>query len=790
MTWIRSPAYLATEAGRWLVRTGLFRRVCFVDYKSFQGIDACGIAVSTLGTALGQTLLDADAATEALRATPTLVILDNVEAVQATAAAELLTAAKAWSEAGDTRVLVTTRHPDLEHPDWPTQKSKRCRYLNLKGLQADDALDWFQALMALPPEPTVALPDRDALMMLFGRVGFHPLTIGVLAQVLKTCRIAEVGERLEAMLKVENNPLIASLFLSIRRLPPELRAHLPSLGVFRGGAADSVITRVTQVSAKQWEALRAGLEQTGLICAEALPACQWSYLRFHPALAPALWDQLSTDKRATLITRHREVYYAASIQLYHGVAANPEVARATAWYELPNFMAAAEAAIDAGDANAADFADNVGTFLGWFGMARDRADLAARAQAAAGSKGSKAWFAARLLEGGQLFDAGRYREAETAYSELLEGLSKTAGFNYFFILRILARCRGLRGRSDQAEELQQRALSEIGNLEQTLEVRRLTGFLYADLGDTLADRGELPRARSAHEQALAIAREQHNQLAVRVSLSALGRIAFARNDPGEAEKLLEQARVVSQALKDPALLAADWQALGRLHAQASDWEKAEHAFREAASFSERTGNLKNAATCWMDLATVMFQSGRLGDAESWYRKACDACRAAGDPYGESNSLHNLANLLSHCPGRLADAQHFAEEAFAIRKTLDPAATQIWKSYEIFATIAAAEDRTDDAREFRRQRRRAFLDAPSSRAELQRFPVLIPATFLAAADPCMRLALEGWLEQMASNGWDRLVAAIKRLLDGERDEDALTDGLNEQESLIVTFVLVD
>ena len=38
---------LAQEAGRWLLRTGMFDRVCFVDYAQFQGVDAVSLAVAT-----------------------------------------------------------------------------------------------------------------------------------------------------------------------------------------------------------------------------------------------------------------------------------------------------------------------------------------------------------------------------------------------------------------------------------------------------------------------------------------------------------------------------------------------------------------------------------------------------------------------------------------------------------------------------------------------------------------------------------------------------------------------
>ena len=116
---------LAQEAGRWLVRTGLFRAAVFVDYAGVQSRDAVGAAVANLGTVLGETLIDANAATEALKKTPTLIILDNLEALAPEALQALLSAAVKWSEAGGSRVLCTTRRPEFGHPDYRVLASLR-----------------------------------------------------------------------------------------------------------------------------------------------------------------------------------------------------------------------------------------------------------------------------------------------------------------------------------------------------------------------------------------------------------------------------------------------------------------------------------------------------------------------------------------------------------------------------------------------------------------------------------------------------------------------------------------
>ena len=249
----QGKTFLAQEAGRWLLATGMFQRVCFVDYASFQGTDAVGLAVSTLGTVLNESLVDADAATAALGQTATLLILDNLEALTADSLRGLLDVAQVWSQAGQGRVLLTSRQPDFDHAGYKTEGSREHICITLRGLGSEaypvDALNYFQALMKLPPAPTVAAPDRAALVNLFKLVDFHPLSIGLLARQLKDRRPAELGQRLERLLAEtaddKDKSLVASLNLSLDRVGLEVREWLPRLGVFQGGAFESDLLAIT-----------------------------------------------------------------------------------------------------------------------------------------------------------------------------------------------------------------------------------------------------------------------------------------------------------------------------------------------------------------------------------------------------------------------------------------------------------------------------------------------------------------------------------------------------------------
>ena len=297
--------YLAEEAGRWLLRTGMFARVCFISFADFQGVDPVSYAVSMLATVLDTNLIDGAAATRALREKAVLVILDNLETLRSPLPPlvkrrkrgrknlllerenkirsksplskrvrrdqVLLDLAKVWSEAGNSRVLLTTRAADLQHPDYPNQGSLKHIPLPLRGLSEGDALDYFQSLIKLPPEPQFGLPPREGLLELFGLLDYHPLSLGLLAGQLKQRRALEVHQKLAQLVAdTPNNPLLASLNLSVSRLDPQAQEWIKRLGVFQGGAFEDDLIAITEIAETEWNELRTQLEATGLIQAESL----------------------------------------------------------------------------------------------------------------------------------------------------------------------------------------------------------------------------------------------------------------------------------------------------------------------------------------------------------------------------------------------------------------------------------------------------------------------------------------------------------------------------------------
>jgi tetratricopeptide (TPR) repeat protein len=765
---------LAAEAGRWLVRSGLFETVVFVDYAAFQGIDPIGLAVSTIARDLAVNLIDADAVTEALEQRKTLLILDNLEDLQSEAQQALLTVAVAWSEAGQSRVLITTRQNDLNHPNYAAS-GYRHRLMALPGLGTvaypDDAVDYFQELMKVPPQPA-KLPVRKALIDLFAKVDFHPLSIGLVAEQLRGRGIVDVIKALDRLLaevpagQSKDRSLIASLNLSLDRLDEESRSLVRRLGVFQGGAFEDILLAITEFTTEQWQPLRRQLQLAGLLWAESLEHLRVPFLKFHPTLVRVLWASLGKGAQAALQQRHRERYYVLSVYLYNEDRKIPYAVRAIAKRELPNLLVAVRGALATGEEWAVEFVDTVNLFLYVFGMNADRVDLIQRAEKAAQavSVGSYAWYLVRTNVGERLWQSGQPQQAIGIFQEILTGLGekvqmRLAGqgfqahactllkreplYQRCSTLRSVGNCWAKMGQLAQAATMYHQALAEVAQLEPSDGVKQLMGATQADLGNVLMHMGDYGAAQQAYEASLAILEELDDYRSVGVINGRLGTLAIKEGNLPGAERLCKLAIQVFQALDEPGHLGIYLHQLGRVHEEAQAWEQAEQAYRAAAQLKEAQGNLAGVAMTWNQLAIVCEFSGKPQEAGAWYWKALRAFKAEKDDFATAKTLSNLAALLQ-TQGNLPEARQLAEEALTLNQNLDPAAAVIWKTYSTLAKIATQQGESTKAQYYRRLSRQSYAAFVGSRQMLQQWEKEIKAVVAAVGDAEVSQQLEAAL----------------------------------------------
>jgi hypothetical protein len=239
---------------------------------------------------------------------------------------------------------------------------------------------------------------------------------------------------------------------------------------------------------------------------------------------------------------------------------------------------------------------------------------------------------------------------------------------------------------------------------------------------------------------------------------------------------------------EPQSEAVVWHQLGMLEQREEHWEESERCYRESLRLKEQQGDRPGVAHTCHQLGLLFKEAGRPLESEKWYLRA-QKIKDEIAPYDDS-TLHNLAILYLSLE-RLDEARHYAERATAIVTELDISA-EPWKNYIMLARITKAQGDEAAASEWQRKAWASRDQFPGSRHHLapifQQFVPVIEAIVAAAhGDPEARTRIEGFFDTLKEKGWD-IVDAIQRIWNGERDPDALTDGLDYNSRAVVLGVL--
>ncbi|MCI5143203.1 MAG: tetratricopeptide repeat protein, partial [Candidatus Electrothrix sp. ATG1] len=446
----------------------------------------------------------------------------------------------------------------------------------------------------------------------------------------------------------EDRSLLASLELSLERLPEQCREWLPRLGVFQGGCSEEMVGRVTGIEEADWQELRSHLLRAGLMRDEQVPNTGHTFLRFHPTLAPALWQKLSTEKQSELTVTHWRAYYQLSQKLYVQDSRTPYAARDYARVELANLLRAVSSCLETGQEKGLDFTDKVNRFLNAFGMQRERQTLVEAAAKEERDVGSQSWFLSQYNLGEQLLYKGQAGEAEGIFRAMLKNVGKENTYNRCLTLHMLGRCLKFQVQHAEAKKLYLMAIAELSRLEEHHEVEREIALVQTDLGEVLRDEGNYKESKCAYEIALEVCTNQNDyrqQLAVK---EHIGTLALVQNDLAEAAQWYQNGLESSRRLNEPDLEALFLYQFGLLYQKRNKLQKSEQMYRESARLREKNGVMGGpygAATSWDSLACVIILAGRPKEAESWYRKAIAASKQAEDQSGAARIMSNLAGLL-------------------------------------------------------------------------------------------------------------------------------------------------
>jgi tetratricopeptide (TPR) repeat protein len=822
---------LAREAADWLTRTGMYVGACFVPFE--HGGDATTL-LSALGHFLGiydsnYNPNDPTAALAglkpALKERGTLVIADNLESLLPNGEAPLEAGARGqlWEVLLELTklgagVLLTSR--DTAFGDGRMAPGKYVAFLPLEGLSPDDAYTLASRLLEDLGIDRARAPYKE-LRDLLKQLDYHPLAIQLVLPTLSKMSLATIKADFAELLPKftddtatgRNRSLLASLEYSLQRLSAEQRALLPRLALFEGGANENELLEITEIPEGEWVTLRPALEQAALLTAEQVHEdITIPFLHFHPVLAPYLRNQPGADD-AALRERYAQRYGALAHYLSEEDTRHPQPVRALVRRELPNLRRALELLLEASKLDAAaDMENSIARFLNFFGLGRERDELRRKvAEAFKNVQGGALTWAEYLRENGLGEDEwrqGNLRAAYTRFSRLLESIVSLSegtplgrgSYEHCYILWQLARCLKNSRQSTDAEKRLREALVIIEVLikqqpDNQIRIRH-RGLLLTELGDVLRDQGKYPQAREAYGEALKVVKQQADLRAQGVVQAQLGTLAQEQGDYAEAWSRHQEALDLFRSLGEPAVEAAAWCNLGIVAQEQEEWAEAERCYREGLALWERQSDAVSAAKTCNQLAIVAVGAGRPTEAESWYKRVLELDDRV-QPGSPSNASHlsNLANLLKNevqagrVPvTRLAEARGYGERALAMRETLD-ASSEIWQTLNILADIAEMEGRADEARNYRRRERETFAAFEGNRYHIDRRwgEFILDVVAGAKGDMRARERVEADLPDAEANGW-RIAGAVQRILAGERDWDALVEGLEGEEALMVLRAL--
>jgi tetratricopeptide (TPR) repeat protein len=656
--------------------------------------------------------------------------------------------------------------------------------------------------MTLPPLPTYGIPKQDVVVNLLQQLNRHPLSVSILACQLKKDSVAAVNERiaqllsqLSANISAAEKPLLVSFYLSLHKLEGHLQPWLPRLGVFQGGAFENILQAITEIPDTQWQVLRQSLENTCLIQAEQMDGVTVPYLKFHPSLAPMLWQQLPVPEKQALTKRYRQGYHELASFLYEEDKENPLQAGTIEFKEMPNLLKVLKDALENGEEWVGDLVEQVQSFLSDFGLKLGSDEEESLPEIpkkkTVDPETFQDWYVTQSKQGEQLYAAKHYPEAQTIFQDVLNQMDDKASYERCKALGWVGRCLKMQEQPEASADYYRQKLLELEQLAVSPQVKREMGRAQTELAEVLTETGNHQEARSAYEKALVLVKETGDIRSEAVIQGQLGTLAKSEGNYPVAEQHYQQALRGFQHLKEPKYEAIAWYQLGIVYEQAKQWQGAIQAYQKAAQLEEQQGQLTEAAKTWNRLANLSQQFGQHQQAETYYRKAIEMGKATQDWTNVSKQSKTLAELiLQNQPQRLPDARQLAEQALSIEQTMAPEQTQIWETYTLLANIAHKQNALLEAQNYRRLGQEAQIKAQGLENKLPRHQQFIEAVVQTTQNPKLRKQLDAMLQQREAKGWQKLVAATRRILNGERDWEVLSqnENLDLEDALIVQNIL--
>lgn len=640
-----------------------------------------------------------------------LLVVDNLESLlpppgqplseEATGVLALL---GGLAEQGETRLLLTSR----EAPPGPLAGAA----IRLGPLSKREGRELLTRVLAHAGRAPVGDVSERWVDQLIETVGGHARSLVLLSPLLAERGLQVTAESVaKAMAELEaRHPgtrelsLLASVRLSLARLPEEARRQVRALSVFRGAAHFGVLALVLEVEPDAALALCRQLVELGLAGAEG------PYLFPDPALGPAVAAEVDAEERRGMEERWIEASRGLIGYLYETHFQDAQVAMEGTQAALQDLIAAlseAEQRVGSPGISADDVMQSVTDLqmlVGALGRPAALGHLKALRQRLERQLGewSHARFESARAEVEEKLTAGDVNAAVAAAEHLVDRAEAT-GNSYSGAAYDRAMCNWLLGRALRMAGHPSEALPCLDRAEKRFEelkeagneaAAKMLGTVAGDRGDALLDLGRLGEAADSQERGIAIDEQSGNRRSAAVGRLQLGTVRLQQGEPEETLKAYEQARKTFEALQEPQLVATVWHQIGMVHQEGKQWNLAEAAYQQSLRIKVELKDKQGQAQTLNQLGLVYKAQGRLEQAAQLYQQAATLDQERGDARSQARSLNNLADVLKDL-GRLPEARETAAQAVRLKLPFGHAA-ESWMTWDILYKIETLAGRPEEA----------------------------------------------------------------------------------------------
>jgi tetratricopeptide (TPR) repeat protein len=589
--------------------------------------------------------------------------------------------------------------------------------------------------------------------------------------------------------------LYASVELSLRRLPEDVRQAVDLLAVFHGGVQQGVWAIMKQTESQStgisFQTLQTELTRTGL--AHPYPH---DHMRLHPALAPYLKTRLASAHIAKAQEKWAQGMKSLANFLYKQLFEDKQLSAELTLLELPNLMALLAYTQQREDAETiVDIAGNIENLL----MSINRRQILQQVVAVRekAEKGLKAWnntsFNAAKHQIERLLEKGSLGPAQTAAQDLLkksldagEDAYPEAAYNIGNANFLLGRILEMSGASEPALTYLESARTQFDRLgrDGNKSAQRMASACLTEQGDCLRNLGRLDEAAAAYEESIALDEKLGNLRGAAVGKGNLGTVRYYQKQYAEALTAYESSIQSFESLGEPVTVAGIWHQMGMVHEDSNNYPAAETAYRKSLGIRVQQNNKDGEADSLLQLGNLFDKMGQLEDAVTFYRQAADIYVALGDLADEGLARNNLADTFIKIK-RYDDARQEILRAIECKKPFGHTA-EPWKTWHILSNIEQAQGNATAAKDARDQAVALYMAFRRSGGGKYEYGAQLCAMVGDAIQRGARAEVETAFGQFGAF-YQPLIGALRQILDGVRDMQVV-EGLDYADEVDVRLLL--